>query len=153
MSVCKYSRQLNAYHDGELSSAALAELERHLESCPPCTEELERLTHLSQLLAGVSIPEMSAGVPARLHGAIGSVREVVVVRMAERLIAVAATVLVVCGLWLWHANGASKPYDGPLEGWEIAAMTLEVVEAPDVSPEELLTQWIVTDLSRENGSD
>ena len=153
MSVCKYSRQLNAYHDGELSSAALAELEKHLEHCPSCTEELERLRHLSQLLAGVSIPEMSAGVPARLHGAIGSVREVVVVRMAERLIAVAATVLVVCGLWLWHANGASRPYDGPLEGWEIAAMTLEVVDAPDVSPEELLTQWIVTDLSRENESD
>jgi len=148
-SVCRYRQKLSSYHDGELSESELAELELHLARCRGCSEELEQLKKLSGLLKAAYLPGMPDGALARLHSRLGSAREAVVVQLAERLIAVAATVLVVCGLWLWQANGLRRPYEVSLGGWEVAAMTLGVEDAQHVSPEELLTQWIVTDLSAE----
>jgi len=153
MQRCKYSRQLSSYYDGELSYAEQAELRRHVQSCASCAKELEQLRKLSRLLKAAHAPSMPEAALSRLHGKIGSVGEVVVVRLAERLIAVAATVLVACGLWLWHADGVRKTQQVPLQGWEIAAMTLEVEDARALSAEELITRWIEMDLSGGNGSD
>jgi len=148
-SVCRYRGKLSSYYDGELPQSELVEIESHLADCRGCSAELEQLKRLSGLLRGAYLPAMPGGALARLHSRVGSAREAVVVRLAERLMAVAATVLVVCGLWLWQANGVRRRYDVSLGGWEIAAMTLGVEDAQHVSPEELLTQWIVTDLSAE----
>jgi predicted anti-sigma-YlaC factor YlaD len=45
------------YHDGELLPHWCRQIERHLARCPSCRAELERLRHLSQLLAQYSQPE------------------------------------------------------------------------------------------------
>lgn len=153
MPACERSRQLSAYHDGELAAEERVELEAHIGQCASCARELERLRRLSGFLATASIPEMRTGFMDRLHSGVRSARDVVVVQMAVRLMAVAAAVLVVCVLCLWQLNGAPRANGGLNGGWEMVALTLQVAAPVETSAEEQLAQWIVDDLSRENGID
>lgn len=52
------SEWLNAYHDGELRSNRLHDVETHLAECERCQAELESLQSLSALLQEVRAPEM-----------------------------------------------------------------------------------------------
>ncbi len=47
---------LNAYLDGELTSAQCQNLESHLEDCPECQAELESLASLAGMLAEAPLP-------------------------------------------------------------------------------------------------
>ena len=70
MSECEQAIRLNAYHDGELSPAARADLERHLGQCPQCSAELERLRRLRGMFASLPRPELPAFSRQRLHRAV-----------------------------------------------------------------------------------
>ncbi len=145
--------EVGAYCDGELSGRKRARMAAHIEQCPDCAREVERLRGLSRLLAGASVPQMRPLFLAQLHGRVAPAREVGVVRFAQQLTAVAAAVLVVCCIWLWYVPGSGGANGGPTEGWESAALALQVEMPVDVSPDEQLAEWIVQDLSQENGSD
>ena len=153
MPACEHSRQLNAYHDGERSREECAVLEEHLRQCPSCTQELERLRRLSGLFAAAQMPEISSDALGRLHGGVSSVRDVSVLRTAESLMTIAAALVVVCAVWFWQTAGVPDPAAEALEGWEIAAVSFQSEAAGEASADEVLTQWIVEDLSRENGHD
>jgi len=58
---CEKCKQLlNPYLDGELEGSEFAEIEHHLEKCPDCTAELDRLVRMRDLLRelrAVEVPE------------------------------------------------------------------------------------------------
>jgi anti-sigma factor RsiW len=151
MDSCERTRQLNAYHDGELSPEDSRLLEAHLAQCAACARELQRLRGISRFLAGASMPGVPVEVVERLHENVAVVRERSVVRMAEMLTAAAAVVLVACGGWVWHDLGESTSHAATASPWEQAAVTLRV-ETSASEPQQL-AQWIVEDLSQENGND
>jgi len=70
--------------------------------------------------------------------------------MAQAVTAVAASILLVCAVWLWAVASAAKA-TGPIPLWETAAVSSQT--APVAASEERLAMWIVEDLSRKNGHD
>lgn len=54
------SELLAAYHDGELTSNRLQQVEKHLQDCPTCRAELEVLEELSSLLKADSMPHQTS---------------------------------------------------------------------------------------------
>ncbi len=153
MAACEHNRRLNAYHDGELPREECIFLEEHLRQCPSCARELEQLRRLSGLFTAAEMPEMPSHALGRVHGGVRSVREVSMLRLAQRLMTAAATLLVLCAVLFWQTAGFQIPRTEAPERWEIAAVSPQAEARAEVSDEELLGQWIVWDLARENGSD
>ncbi len=153
MTACEHNRKISAYHDGELPGEECRDLEEHIRECSTCAQELEQLRSLSRLLAAAEMPGMSSDVLERLHSSVSSVREVFVLRTAERVMTVAAALLVVCAVWFWQTAGALDSGIERLEDWEIAAVWPQTEAPAEASAEEMLAQWMVLDLSQENGSD
>lgn len=153
MSACKHSRQLNAYYDGELAPEERSVIEEHVRQCPSCARELEQLRGLSRLFAAAQIPEIPADALQRLHSGVRRVSESVVVGTAGMLTAAAAAVLLVCSLWLGQMRATQETSEGWTETWETAALTPRLEVPSSTDGQMRLAQWIVADLSRENGHD
>lgn len=149
MSECEYAQRLSACHDGEVSADEQAALEAHLRQCPACAAEWRRLGALARLLAAAR-PEMPPEALSRLHRATRAMVAADLGRMAKTLMAVAAAILLACGLTLWRsdADGAAAKRI-PL--WETAAVTRQA--APASVAEDQLALWIIRDLERDNGHD
>jgi len=150
MSECEYARRLSAYHDGEVSETERVALEAHLQGCPACAAELNRLRRLSHVLATAPRPEMPAKALARLHRAADDMAMADLGRMAKTLMAIAASILLVCALWLWRSRAAGEATE-PIPTWETAATAQEGTLA--TASDEQLARWIVHDLERKNGHD
>ncbi|HUU90746.1 MAG TPA: zf-HC2 domain-containing protein, partial [Phycisphaerae bacterium] len=150
MSECEHARRLSAYHDGEVSEAERVSLEAHLEACPACAAERNRLRRLSDLLSAAPRPEMSAEALARLHRTADDAAMADLGRMAKTLMAVAASILLVCAVWLWQSHAAAEPTE-PIPAWETAATASQGTLA--TASDEQLARWIVQDLERKNGHD
>ncbi len=153
MPDCEHSRRLSAYHDGELLPEECRDLEEHIRHCPPCARDLERLRSLSMVFGSAEMPGMSPDAFERLHSSVGSIREGLTVRMAGVLTAAAAAVLLVCSVWLWQARVTQESYVGGGPAWEGAAVRPQLAVSPSADGEMQLAQWIIEDLSRENGHD
>lgn len=149
MNECEHTRRLSAYHDGEVTGADREALEAHLAQCPACAAELARLRRLSSLLTQAERPKMPAGVLDRLHRSADDLAAADLRRVAKAFLAAAASILLVCGIWLWQANGAAEPAEA-IPVWESLAAHQQVLTA---GSEEQLAQWIVQDLERKNGHD
>ena len=150
MNDCERAKRLSAYHDGEVSEAERVSLEAHLEGCPACAAERNRLRRLSDLLSAAPRPEMSAEALARLHRAADDVAMADLGRMAKTLMAVAASILLVCAVWLWRSHAGTESTE-PIPAWETAATAQEGTLA--TASDEQLARWIVQDLERKNGHD
>ena len=153
MASCEHNRRIGAYHDGELGAQERGQLEEHIRGCPSCARELEQLRCLSGLLAAAELPQMSPDAMERLHEGVGAAGEVFVLRTAERLTAVAAALLAVCGIWLWQTAGGRDAGAEGVEAWEIAAVSPQTGALAEAGADEMLVRWVVSDLARENGSD
>jgi len=151
MCACEHIRQVGAYHDGELGPEEKRLFEAHLARCPACALELEELRGLSRLLAGARIPDAPAEVIERLHETPGAVRERVALRLAGWLTGAAAAVLLICAVWMWSGRARSEEIATAPNSWELAAVA-PAVETP-WSESQQIAQWIVEDLSLENGHD
>ena len=119
-------------------------MEEHLRSCPSCARELEQLRGLSRLFGAAEMPEISADALQCVHSGVRRVSERVVVRTAAMLTAAAAAVLLVCSIWLGQPGAT-------YQDWEIAALGPPSQVPSSADRDMLLTQWIVEDLSLENG--
>jgi len=148
MNGCQYAQRLGAYHDGEVTGEERAALEAHLRQCPACAAELERLRRLSGLLRTATRTEIPGPALARLHRAADDLPAADVGRIAKTCLAVAASILLVCGVWLWQANGGEPADAIPI--WETVAGGGQTSTA---GTEEQLAQWIIQDLERTNGHD
>jgi len=101
MSECEQAYRLGVYHDGELSSADRAVVERHLKDCPACAAELARMERLSGLARGLTTPAMPPGAISRLHDRVNSLYSRPIIRLAEAMSAVAAAILIACVVGLF----------------------------------------------------
>jgi anti-sigma factor RsiW len=147
MNDCPHVQRLGAYHDGELSGEARAQIEQHLRQCPACTAELRRLGRLSELLSAATATRIPPAALRRLHQGLDAVPMSDLRRVAEVCGAIAASILLVCSIYLVK----TQPALGPIPLWETVAVARQ--EPPTAAPEEQLGQWIVEDLSGKNGHD
>ena len=147
MNECKQAERLGAYYDGELSGAARAEMERHLGQCPSCAAELKRLGRLSELFSTAAAPKLSPAALRRFHDGIDTIPMADLRRVAEVVGAIAASILLVCSIWLVKG----RPAIDVIPVWETVAVARQ--EMPTAAPEEELGQWMVQDLSGKNAND
>jgi anti-sigma factor RsiW len=92
---CEFSREVHAWHDGELTGQRMAAVGEHLKACAACQQELRELEGLSVMLGGVKRPAMAGEVRLRLHKSIERMGERSVLRIAEALSAAAAIILAI----------------------------------------------------------
>jgi hypothetical protein len=92
--------QLSAYHDGELSPEAAAEVAGHLAACSACAAELEVFRKLSSMTRRLTDPPVPAGDWERLNSKLKSSRKSTsaLVTVARRPLAVAVTILVLASV-------------------------------------------------------
>ena len=147
--ACAFLCRTGAYLDQELAAAERAAYEAHLSACGECARELERLARLSRFLsaagrnAGDTIPIQGAELPEfRFLWKPLAYRQKLV-RFAELLMAAAALVMAVCGLWLLRSGSRSD--SAAMAGWE--QMALERVQPAELASEsegdEALVQAIL----------
>lgn len=152
---CDQTQNLEAYLDGELPEAQRRSVEAHLAICAACARELARLKKLSSALAGYR-PVLSAEALERIHEAIGQSWDIGVLRLARRISAVAAAI-VLCGslyLTFFQTEQASAVAAAP-PVWEQTAISdvqqqdVQSAAAPSSTGAEQvqLAEWIVSDLS------
>jgi len=147
MNECNHAERLGAYHDGELSGAARTAMEGHVGKCAACGAELERLRRLSRLLSTAAAPKMSPAALQRMHNRVDAVRLADLWRVAEVCGAIAASILLVCCIWLVKTRSSVDA----IPVWETVALARQ--ELPAAGPEDQLAQWMVQDLSGNNGHD
>ncbi len=147
MSGCKYSYKLNAYHDSELSDEERHKLEEHIQACPHCTREIERLQKLSELFKSVPIPDIPEETLVCLHQSLRSRQGKGIVRFVEMLTAAAVLILLVGSVLNLRMEPGKEVYDSD---WEETAVTLQMDVSSTESPEIQLTEWLVANLSEEN---
>lgn len=145
MADCEWLMKVQAFHDGELTPAERAALEAHLPSCAACRRELQSLRALSGVLASAPMPALRPEALRRFHRA-GVTLEWVVMRTSEYFAAVAAVVLVACGLWLWHSARTAERTAPLLDSVALSPAADSTVADPEAS----VAQYIVADLSRDN---
>jgi anti-sigma factor RsiW len=145
---CGRFAQVHALHDGELSAADAAAVERHAAECAACGALLGELRGLSRMIAVADRAAMPERMVSRLHGQWHAARDRGTVRVLSWLTGAAAALLV-AGLAMW-----TPPRPGTVARgggtWEIAAVTPPVVaDAHAGEGTELVqvAQWIADDLS------
>lgn len=144
MADCPFANKVHAYHDGELDQAAQEQVKQHLLACPSCRVELSQLAGLSRLLEenlGVEIPP---AVRAALHARVDRQPTLGLQHWAEASAAVAATILLVCSLWMSHLP--SRGSQATLPVWDSQAMVV-TDSSPDGSDE--MVKWMAQDLAGE----
>jgi anti-sigma factor RsiW len=138
MLQCDFQHLLNAYHDGELDERARREVEAHARTCEGCAAQLAAMRDLSGLIRVGARARGAVDAPrpeelARMHAAISraarEARDRPLLRIAGGLSAVAASVLIISGVWLIELRG-----QGPVGGsGPKAAQTAQVAtEFPKV---------------------
>jgi anti-sigma factor RsiW len=111
MKDCDFQPLLGPYHDGELDSPSVERVERHLPECPACAAELTLLRGMSTQIAAAPGTDIDPAESARLHSAIDRASNEAddiqpLFRTAGLLAALAASVLIVSGVWLLDTRGA-----------------------------------------------
>ncbi len=108
--MCPTNEQLHSYADGELDAAGRVAVERHLANCAACESQLRAIEDLSRLFRASEPPALSQIALHRLHLRTQNVMEESLVRLARRLSAVAACILVGASVWLMSLRmGHSDP--------------------------------------------
>lgn len=144
MSDCAFHSELEAYHDGELAAESFDRFQKHLAGCAACSAELERLREFSIQISAASVADITPGELAGIHAAVD--REIdeqdaslPLLRTAGMLAALAASVLIICGIWWLDTRPASN---GTLATgtpaalapeWEQMATTLQARPSPGVA--------------------
>lgn len=124
MASCENVREVNRYHDGELSADEARRLADHVRGCASCREELASLRALSRLLSAAAPAEPPEALCDRLCRNVQPHRDRVILRTARALTAAAAAVLVACGAALWLRAGDRPAPLRPPSSWEsLAAAT------------------------------
>jgi anti-sigma factor RsiW len=148
MAACEWTIRLSAYHDGELSPAEAAIVERHLAECPACQRELRQLRRLSLIVGRAEAAAPSATTVASIKRQLEWEGNPMVLHLARRMTGVAAAVLLAGALWLVTANTFSGAAPIPVHDWEAAAVSPMADASQQNGADVQLAEWIETDLSR-----
>jgi anti-sigma factor RsiW len=166
MNGCMFHPYIGPYHDGELDAETRERLESHLSICPRCAGELASLRGLSDRIASaVCRPDAESAAFQRIHAAIdqaadrNSGRQFM--RTAGLLMALAASLLLVSGVWLAELSGsrvqtvARRPAPALAPEWERVATTLRAAPRPElINDDSFLSpkyaaavEWMLASLS------
>lgn len=157
MECCTFKSRISAFHDGELRADLRQILESHLESCAECREEAEALVLVSKVLREPDSEDLTPLELARLREAVcrSVASEESPIRLFGGLLAVAASIMIVCGAW-WHVSPPAAPQTwsaGETPEWERTAMnlrtTFEPVDGGNATTDPNLAEWMVTWLSNQ----
>jgi anti-sigma factor RsiW len=149
---CTCESRLSAYHDGELDSAARAEVERHLASCPACARRLAAFRGISRLFADAPLTRLSQIAMHRLHANMDLVIDRGLFRLARVLSGVAAVVVIAGSVWLARSRPAQTTAT-PAAPASVVALVLQTEESlqqqqQTASAEPAPSDWIVQELDR-----
>ena len=102
---CRFQLQLDAYHDRELDADARREFEEHLKECPSCPGELAAMRALSSRIEAAIPHDITSAESMRVHEAVNHAADpqpesYPLLRTAGLLSALAASVLIISGVWL-----------------------------------------------------
>jgi len=150
MTDCGQADRLSAYYDGEVPEPERAALEAHVRGCPLCAAEMACLQRLSRLIGSTGRMEMSSQALERLHQSLDLQPKIVLLHLAEVFAAVAASILIVSGVWLWRISTAHEAA-GQIPVWESVAVAPQ--DPSGAAAQDQLARWIIQDLSRKNGHD
>jgi len=155
---CSFSNRLSAFHDGELDSAAGAEIELHLAECPACAKELADLSAMSGMFLQSTRPRLSQMSLHRIHDRVDLVIRGNFLRTVKVLRAIAACVLVAGSIWLMKspsekaitqmppdAGGTTESADAA-PPWLDAAVTA-TAETQSLDVTTPAAAWYVADFS------
>lgn len=120
---------LNAYVDDELDASSRQRVETHVRGCALCARELHALQELSRSMAEYPFADLDPHELARVHKAIKSDDVDPVWRLGGVLSAMAASVLIVSGVWLTQIPRLSTQTvrsAAPPQNWERIAVNLRV---------------------------
>ncbi len=109
MECDKARKELVAYLDGELGAGAAAEMQGHLERCPACKLEAEKLSTIGAALDSIADVEPSPEFTDRAMQRAMSAPELAPVprlRLLRRLAPVAAAAAVILTVTLWALMSA-----------------------------------------------
>ena len=157
---CKDVRKkLAAYLDGQLSPLLSGIIQEHLEACPACRMEAQRLEGVWSLLDGVRVPPPPADLPdvimkgiASGHG--GPLSGAGRARFMSWSMVVTAAAAAAAGIMLGYLIGSALPEAG-------RSAAIETAPAAEVEPEDDLFSELPADsiawtlvelLSEENGA-
>jgi len=151
MDLCPQIQSISAYHDGELSAERRAAVEQHLLECASCSSELASLKHLSaRVAAEAPVTSLSPDGIRRFHRHVDQMTDRSLLRFAELLTGVAASVLVAATLWAFRPVSVAAE---PVPHWQQAAVML-LPEHTGASPSPIRTaEWLVTELAPAGPSD
>jgi anti-sigma factor RsiW len=128
--TCNNIERVSAYHDGELSAAAAAEIERHVAGCDTCASELERYRVLTRRFASAELPRLPSSARRRIRRAIDDERAAGRLRIVRALTAIAASVFLVTAsqvIYLQNGRGGTASSSGDAPGvsrvmrWDLSA--------------------------------
>jgi len=102
MNSCPTEQKLGVWHDGQMSEAERAVVSAHLAECPACQLVAARLSAMSRLFADAPRQRLSQIARARMNRHMDAVMDRGMLRLAWTLSGLAASVLVVCSVWLMN---------------------------------------------------
>src|SRR5258707_610028 len=113
MSDCGFQFLIASYHDRELDDERRRAFERHISGCPACAETLSALRALSAEIAVAGEMEGDPDAIARMHFAVDRIAgsealNSPVARTAGLLTALAASILIIGGVWLLDLRQAES---------------------------------------------
>ncbi len=165
MESCKYTSRVGVYLDDELTPEQRQMMAAHIEQCAECGAELESLRGMSQLFSGPDSQDLTPRELARLRSVVcaAGAPEEAPLRLFGALLAIAASIVVVCGAWMYEAPRPTPraPYAAhEMPAWERVATNLRVDPDPFFGQEGTaaidpnLAEWMMSGLSdRENRRD
>ena len=152
--LCEFRAGVALLHDGELDAGDADLVRAHVARCATCAAELAELRELSaRIAADVStLDDVDGTALAAMHRAVdraaafedANLAPLPLLRTAGLLGALAASVLIVAGIWLLDASRGSRPMGGignaGVRGdlvaippdWERVATTLRAQPRPGV---------------------
>ena len=152
MNDCEFQLRISAYHDRELDAEAVAVVERHLKNCTICTMELAAMREFSTRVT-TAVGEIDHSERLRLHRAIDiaadsvadeGVESLPMFRTMGLLAALAASVLIVSGVWLIDLKTTTAKPRLPLNenvamlpDWQRVAVTLHSDPRPGTIEDSL----------------
>jgi anti-sigma factor RsiW len=125
MTACEFQHRVTALYDGELDDLAARRVRAHVDECPTCAAELAALEELSARITAdlAALGEADAAAIAVMHDAVdraaaapaeANLIPLPLFRTAGLLGALAASVLIVAGVWLLDAPRRSRLAGGEL---------------------------------------
>ena len=107
MKECNQEHLVSRYYDDELSKEEVLQFKKHLHTCTTCQAALASFQDISGILDAASPNEASAEFTPRLHALVEETDNSIDLRFAQRMLAIAATMLLTTSLF-WAVGGTTS---------------------------------------------